>query len=118
MSNGERSEAAGSIAVRAVRWHRAEETYDEDFARNARLSRQDATYEALRQAITRHWGIPQHDVVAGPGPVGVFRDIVHTFAGQGDSVVYAWRSYEVYPITVQPAGARLGTNDARRWPSP
>lgn len=61
--------------------------------------------QPLRQALGRRWNVPEHDVVAGPGSAGVLRDLVQAYAGEGDQVVYAWRSYEVYPIVVQAAGA-------------
>ncbi|MCW4465534.1 histidinol-phosphate transaminase [Glutamicibacter sp. MNS18] len=55
-------------------------------------------------------GIPAADIVTGAGSLGALTQILATFAGQNedgvqDEVIFAWRSFEAYPIVVQSAGA-------------
>ena len=42
----------------------------------------------------------------GPGSVGVLQQIITGLCDAGDEVVFAWRSFEAYPILVELAGAR------------
>ncbi|GAA3707898.1 histidinol-phosphate transaminase [Zhihengliuella alba] len=65
----------------------------------------------LRVALGRYLDVPADDVVTGAGSLGALTQILNTFAGQNedgvqDEVVYAWRSFEAYPIVVGTAGAR------------
>jgi histidinol-phosphate aminotransferase len=57
------------------------------------------------QALADKLEVPADHVVVGCGSVGVATQLVEAFAGPGDEVVYAWRSFEAYPIIVQVAGA-------------
>lgn len=55
-------------------------------------------------------GVPAADIVTGAGSLGALTQILSTFAGQNedgvqDEVIFAWRSFEAYPIVVQTAGA-------------
>ncbi len=59
----------------------------------------------LVQAIADHLGVPAESVVTGTGSVGVLGQIVAATCGDGDEVVFAWRSFEAYPIVAQAAGA-------------
>jgi histidinol-phosphate aminotransferase len=58
------------------------------------------------EALTAVLDVPAEHVVVGCGSVGVATQIVEAFAGPDDEVLYAWRSFEAYPIIVQVAGAR------------
>ena len=65
----------------------------------------------LRTALSDSLGVPAEDIVAGAGSYGALTQIVSAFAGQSESgepdeVVYAWRSFEAYPIIVGLGGAR------------
>jgi histidinol-phosphate aminotransferase len=60
---------------------------------------------ALSQAIADRFGVPPEHVATGTGSVGVAQQVVQTMAGPGDEVIYAWRSFEAYPIIVQISGA-------------
>jgi histidinol-phosphate aminotransferase len=60
----------------------------------------------LVAAIARRLGVPERTVVPGTGSVGVLGHIVQSVCDEGDEVVYAWRSFEAYPIVTQVAGAR------------
>ena len=64
---------------------------------------------ALTVAISQRFGVPQTHVATGTGSVGVLQQVVQATAGEGDEVIYAWRSFEAYPIVVQVSGARSVT---------
>ena len=56
------------------------------------------------------WRFPRTDIVTGAGSLGALNQILAAFAGQNDDgkadeVIYAWRSFEAYPISVGLAGA-------------
>jgi len=73
----------------------------------ARMNRYpDLLAQDLVTAIAERLDVPVEHVVTGTGSVGVLTQIVQATAGEGDEVVYAWRSFEAYPITVQICGAR------------
>jgi histidinol-phosphate aminotransferase len=59
----------------------------------------------LTQAIADRFGVPAAHVATGTGSVGVLQQLVQATAAEGDEVVYAWRSFEAYPIVVQVSGA-------------
>jgi len=64
----------------------------------------------LREALSQYLDVPAEDIVTGAGSLGALTQILSTFAGQNedgiqDEVIYAWRSFEAYPILVQTAGA-------------
>jgi histidinol-phosphate aminotransferase len=59
-----------------------------------------------REAIARHVGVSADEVAAGPGSSGVLQQIISAVCDAGDEVVFAWRSFEAYPILVTVAGAR------------
>lgn len=44
-------------------------------------------------------------VVVGGGSVAVLAHLLQAYAGPGDEVVYAWRSFEAYPILAATVGA-------------
>ncbi|MBD1591625.1 histidinol-phosphate transaminase [Arthrobacter sp. S1_S22] len=60
----------------------------------------------LRERIARHLGVTAAEVAVGPGSVGVLQQIITGLCDAGDEVVFAWRSFEAYPILVELAGAR------------
>jgi histidinol-phosphate aminotransferase len=59
----------------------------------------------LVQAIADHLGVPPECVATGTGSVGVLGQLVAATCGEGDEVIFAWRSFEAYPIVAQAAGA-------------
>ncbi|GAA5226500.1 histidinol-phosphate transaminase [Paeniglutamicibacter antarcticus] len=64
----------------------------------------------LRNALAQFLSVPAEDIVTGAGSLGALTQILATFAGQDDDgvqdeVVFAWRSFEAYPIVVETAGA-------------
>lgn len=69
------------------------------------------TAESLRGAIATTYDVDAEDVVVGTGSLGALSQIISTFAGTRsdggqDEVIYAWRSFEAYPIVVRTAGAQ------------
>jgi histidinol-phosphate aminotransferase len=65
----------------------------------------DMASSRLVDALAARHGVPAEHVVCGPGSVGVLQQLVAAVAAPGDEVVFAWRSFEAYPIVVRVAGA-------------
>ncbi len=63
----------------------------------------------LRAAIGRHLGVDPDWIATGTGSVGVLGQIVQAMCDAGDEVVFAWRSFEAYPIVATLAGATAVT---------
>ena len=59
----------------------------------------------LVAAIAGHFGVPTEHVSLGTGSVALCGQIIASAAGPGDSIMYAWRSFESYPIWTGIAGA-------------
>ena len=59
----------------------------------------------LYQALSDHLGVPREHLAAGAGSVAVLYHLLQAFCEAGDEVVYAWRSFEAYPIAVAVTGA-------------
>lgn len=71
----------------------------------------DPLSTALRTALAGQLGVDAEDIVTGAGSLGALNQIIKTFAGVNadgvqDEVIYAWRSFEAYPILVGIMGAR------------
>ncbi len=60
---------------------------------------------ALYEALARRLGVPQERLAAGTGSVAVLYHLLQAYCEPGDEVVYAWRSFEAYPIAVSATGA-------------
>lgn len=60
--------------------------------------------ELTERLAARH-GVRPENVVTGGGSVGVLAHLLQAFAGPGDEVLFAWRSFEAYPILTSLAGA-------------
>ncbi len=61
---------------------------------------------ALYEALAAKLDVPTSDLAAGTGSVAVLYHLLQAFCADGDEVVYAWRSFEAYPIAVAVTGAR------------
>ena len=59
----------------------------------------------LVAALAAHLDVPASHVVPGTGSVGVLGQVLQAACGPGDEVVFAWRSFEAYPIVVAISGA-------------
>ena len=71
----------------------------------------DPLSTALRHKLSARLGVDADDIVTGAGSLGALNQILKTFAGVDadgvqDEVIYAWRSFEAYPILVGIMGAR------------
>lgn len=60
---------------------------------------------ALTDALAAHLDVPREQVATGTGSVGVLAQIIQATCDAGDEVVFAWRSFEAYPIVTRVAGA-------------
>lgn len=60
----------------------------------------------LYQALAERLDVPTSHLAAGTGSVAVLYHLLQAFCETGDEVVYAWRSFEAYPIAVAVTGAR------------
>jgi len=56
-------------------------------------------------ALARRCGVDRARVVVGCGSVALLGHLLAVTCDPGDEVVYAWRSFEAYPIYVQLSGA-------------
>lgn len=59
----------------------------------------------LVEALADRFDVPPAHLATGTGSVGVLQQLVQATAAEGDEVVYAWRSFEAYPIVVGISGA-------------
>lgn len=65
----------------------------------------DMAVTELRAAIAHRFGVHPEQVATGTGSVGILGQIMQIACDPGDEVVFAWRSFEAYPIIVGLAGA-------------
>ncbi|WP_432012040.1 histidinol-phosphate transaminase [Streptomyces cucumeris] len=75
----------------------------------------DLACTGLMAELASRFDVPLEHLATGTGSVGVAQQLVQSTAGPGDEVIYAWRSFEAYPIITQIAGAtsvRVPLNDA------
>lgn len=60
---------------------------------------------ALYDALSEHLGVGTDQIAAGTGSVALLYHLAQAFCEPGDEVVYAWRSFEAYPIAAAVTGA-------------
>ncbi len=60
---------------------------------------------ALYEALSQKFGVPVDHLSVATGSVGLIYQLVQAFCDPGDEVVFAWRSFEAYPIAVTAAAA-------------
>jgi histidinol-phosphate aminotransferase len=60
---------------------------------------------ALYAELSGRLGVSTERLAAGTGSVAVLYHLLQAFCDPGDEVVYAWRSFEAYPIAVSATGA-------------
>ncbi len=65
----------------------------------------DLGSSGLIAELAQRFGVPETHIATGTGSVGVAQSLIQITAGPGDEVVYAWRSFEAYPIITQINGA-------------
>ncbi len=61
---------------------------------------------AVYDALARRLGQPTERLAAATGSVALLYHLVQAFCEAGDEVVFAWRSFEAYPIAAAVNGAR------------
>jgi histidinol-phosphate aminotransferase len=66
----------------------------------------DFASTALIHALSERFDLPEDRFAVGTGSVGVLQSALQSVVDPGDEVVFAWRSFEAYPIVTQIAGAR------------
>jgi histidinol-phosphate aminotransferase len=72
----------------------------------ARMNRYpDMGCTALYAALAERLDVPVDHLAAGTGSVAVLYHLLQAFCEAGDEVLYAWRSFEAYPIAVSVTGA-------------
>ena len=60
---------------------------------------------ALTTELCARFGVEPVNVVLGSGSVEVVSQLMRATAGEGDEVLFAWRSFEAYPMLARAAGA-------------
>ncbi|MEU8124513.1 histidinol-phosphate transaminase [Spirillospora sp. NPDC049024] len=65
----------------------------------------DNNATALTEAIASFCGVPADHVAVGCGSVGMTQMLLEAVAEPGAEVIYAWRSFEAYPLLVSLSGA-------------
>ncbi|GAA1965544.1 histidinol-phosphate transaminase [Kitasatospora viridis] len=65
----------------------------------------DMAATELTEELAKRFEVPAEHVALGTGSVSVAQSLVLSTAGPGDEVIFAWRSFEAYPIITQVAGA-------------
>lgn len=59
----------------------------------------------LISALAKEYDLDPEQISLGAGSVEVASQLIHAVAGEGDEVMFAWRSFEAYPSLVRIAGA-------------
>ncbi|MCX4907100.1 histidinol-phosphate transaminase [Streptomyces sp. NBC_00878] len=65
----------------------------------------DMACTGLMNELADRFGVPLAHLATGTGSVGVAQQLLQATSGPGDEVIYAWRSFEAYPIITQISGA-------------
>lgn len=65
----------------------------------------DMACTGLMNELAERFGVPLAHLATGTGSVGVAQQLLQATSGPGDEVIYAWRSFEAYPIITQVSGA-------------
>jgi histidinol-phosphate aminotransferase len=60
----------------------------------------------LTRALAGHYGVDPAQVVTGCGAVMLCQQLAQSYNDPGTSLAFAWRSFEMYPLLAQVAGAR------------
>ena len=60
----------------------------------------------VQASTAAYLGEPEERIAIGAGSVAIGQQYVQAMCREGDEVVFAWRSFEAYPIITQVVGAR------------
>jgi histidinol-phosphate aminotransferase len=66
----------------------------------------DLACTELTAELAQRFGVPAEHIATGTGSVGVAQQLIQSTADAGDDVIYAWRSFEAYPIITRVSGAK------------
>ncbi|MET7539061.1 histidinol-phosphate transaminase [Streptomyces sp. NPDC005507] len=66
----------------------------------------DMACTGLMNELAERFAVPVTHLATGTGSVGVAQQLLQATSGHGDEVIYAWRSFEAYPIITQISGAK------------
>ncbi|WP_405999771.1 histidinol-phosphate transaminase [Streptomyces sp. NBC_00829] len=66
----------------------------------------DMACTSLMNELADRFGVPVTHLATGTGSVGVAQSLLQSTSGPGDEVIYAWRSFEAYPIITRISGAQ------------
>ncbi|GAB3459942.1 histidinol-phosphate transaminase [Streptomonospora sediminis] len=69
----------------------------------------DTAATELTEALARRFGVDTDRIALGAGSVGLLQQLLEATAEPGTEVVYAWRSFEAYPMLVDLSGATAVT---------
>lgn len=59
----------------------------------------------LKAALAAELSVDADRILIGDGSATLLQQLIHAVAGPGDEVVYAWRSFDAYPLFVRTGGA-------------
>lgn len=65
----------------------------------------DMAVTALHEALAERFGVDAANIATGTGSVGLLQQFVQAMCDEGDEIVFAWRSFEAYPIVAAVNGA-------------
>ena len=65
----------------------------------------DFASSALVSALAARFDVPQAHIAVSTGSVALTQQLVNITSGPGDGVMFAWRSFESYPIVTMIGGA-------------
>ncbi|MFD3733965.1 histidinol-phosphate transaminase [Streptomyces sp. NPDC058632] len=65
----------------------------------------DMACTSLMSELSDRFAVPVSHLATGTGSVGVAQQLLQATSGPGDEVIYAWRSFEAYPIITRISGA-------------
>lgn len=59
----------------------------------------------LKAALAAELSVDADRILIGDGSATLLQQLIHAVAGPGDEVIYAWRSFDAYPLFVRTGGA-------------
>ncbi|HWD07327.1 MAG TPA: histidinol-phosphate transaminase [Amycolatopsis sp.] len=65
----------------------------------------DSGSQALRERLAAELDVPIEHLAVGCGSVSLCQQLIQAVCGPGDEAMFAWRSFEAYPIVTQVAHA-------------
>lgn len=65
----------------------------------------DTAATALVSRIASRFGVDEDSVAVGCGSVSLCEQLIQATCGDGDEVVFGWRSFEAYPVLTRVVGA-------------